>query len=1643
MPAEPRSDIAAALAAIGTRSLASAATELFSALGYGSDRRVELPSLLAFLSEFDAEHRVAEAFPETAAPSASGDSVLVQQLTSEEIAANSSHQLLLAKKPSGEEVREGIRRTFESYLFVALALPDRSYTRVQLAERARVLNSLFAQPVLLLFRYGAHISLAITYRRANKTDQSRDVVARKVTLIKDIALAEPHSGHLAILEDFSLPALSRARQRDIRTFADLDDAWRESLSTQLLNRQFYKEIANWYFWARDNSTFPKDAPVDADGKPSLPLIRLLTRLIFCWFLREKSLPRGGTLIPADLFDPPRIREFLRDASPDATTYYTGIVQNLFFATLNAEMDKEGQPHHRHFIGEGEDDEPEEHFNAAVWRNKQLLAQPEKVEGHFRRIPFLNGGLFECLDEPVFNDKGKKIGERRVDGFSTRPAKQAKVPNFLFFGADRTADLSTAYGDSGRSKETVRPLLEIFRSYKFTLTENTPIEEEVALDPELLGHVFENLLAAFNPETGTIARKATGSFYTPRIVVDWMVDEALVVHLAERVPTAAEAEIRDLLSWESDTHDVPPATVSALIDAIDSLKSLDPACGSGAFPMGLLQKLVHLLKKLDPENEGWRARQTAAAEAIESAPARQAATNAIVRAFARDDDDYGRKLYLIENCLYGVDIQPIAVQIAKLRFFIALVVDQPIVEEEPNYGILPLPNLETKIVAANTLLGLRRGQLMLGSNEVRALERQLQQIRHDYFTARRYADKKDLRARDRELCRQLATALANSGECTPADAQRLADWNPYDTNREASFFDPGWMFGLAVGRQRPSAATLRGNMAAIINQTAGQLELGSAPVDHGAGNGFDLILGNPPYVRQEELKNVSVQDSAGRPRPLKHVLKEQYECFTGTADLYVYFIERSLQLLRTGGVLSFITSNKYFRAAYGERLRTYLLYATRPRVILDFGDAPLFTAIAYPCVLVVQKTRAVEKGKLPPSEKFASEATFGQLISNETAAASIRVFPWTPGPPLRDFPAIFADESFDLTHRELKPGGWRLEAQTSLRLLERTRAAGQPLGEHCGGRIYRGIISGLNEAFFIDEETRQRLIDEDESSADLIRPLLRGRDIKRWRINWQKNYVIVFPFGFHTQLKKFPAIYAHLESLEDKLKARGQCQYSRGGKEGGQHHWLELDNNPSPTFLSEFTKPKILIPAISDTVNFAADQGEFYCNNKASICIPPNAGFACGVLNSRVNANPRIWDFRNLPVGGQQTYTAYNEKGHKRQKFRYFSEVAPGDLLVGYLTTPDKEVAAICEITKALHATAKGDAFEFQKIEQVEQPITWAELQTVASLTDCEPVKSNQGSLFALTEDEFDAIRALIDERNPVTPPPQRNVFTKADALDGLFMDAAQLDTILARLTRKKGIILQGPPGVGKTFVARRLAYALMGEQDESRVCMVQFHPSYGYEDFIQGYRPDGTGLRLRNGVFHEFARRARHDGRPCFFIIDEINRGNLAKIFGELLMLLEADKRGPLFAMPLTYADSAEETFWLPENLHVIGTMNTADRSLAMVDYALRRRFAFVTLDPALHRGEFRTCLLGKGAPPALADQIAARVGRLNDEISAERDLGRGFRIGHSYFCPAGSPTDWKAWYRDIIEAEIAPLLEEYFDNDVRLGELTASLLAE
>ncbi len=389
-------------------------------------------------------------------------------------------------------------------------------------------------------------------------------------------------------------------------------------------------------------------------------------------------------------------------------------------------------------------------------------------------------------------------------------------------------------------------------------------------------------------------------------------------------------------------------------------------------------------------------------------------------------------------------------------------------------------------------------------------------------------------------------------------------------------------------------------------------------------------------------------------------------------------------------------------------------------------------------------------------------------------------------------------------------------------------------------------------------------------------------------------------------------------------------------------------------LTDITRRPNLVKLIAETVGLQARPGQ------------RNGTDAPALLSSDVaywwlTANPKIWTFENLAVGKKDTYTSRNEKGNKRRIFKHFEEVKPGDLVVGYVASPQREIVAICRVTRPLHQTNEGEAIEFEKVEHLRRPIPFEILQANSDLTNSEPfTNNNQGSLFRLREQEYEIIRSLIDNTDmPVLA--RIEDYDKKKAMRGLFLAESQFDEMLDTLREKKNVVLQGAPGVGKTYVARRLAYALIGSNDPQKIEMIQFHQSYCYEDFIQGYRPTPKGqFNLKHGVFHQFCRRAQRDEShsiPYVFIIDEINRGNLSKIFGELMMLIEPDKRGMEYAIPLTYSEDADERFYIPENLHLIGMMNTADRSLAMVDYALRRRFRFIMLQPEFSSEAFRRFL--------------------------------------------------------------------------------------
>lgn len=426
----------------------------------------------------------------------------------------------------------------------------------------------------------------------------------------------------------------------------------------------------------------------------------------------------------------------------------------------------------------------------------------------------------------------------------------------------------------------------------------------------------------------------------------------------------------------------------------------------------------------------------------------------------------------------------------------------------------------------------------------------------------------------------------------------------------------------------------------------------------------------------------------------------------------------------------------------------------------------------------------------------------------------------------------------------------------------------------------------------------------------------------------------------------------------------------------------------------------------------------------------------------LNANPKIWSISNNNEGELQTYTTHNEKGNKRRIYKYFEQVKPGDIIIGYESTPTKQIKAIYEVTKGVHNTDKGEEIEFELVEKLEIPVSWNELKNNPALQNCEVFINNQGSLFKITEEEYDIIREVIDNKNIISEKLLQHSNIKkykfSEDADKPFISEEQFLKSVSLLKRKKNIILQGPPGVGKTFIARKLAYEIMQEIKDASIEMVQFHQSFSYEDFIQGLRPTQKGsFDLKDGIFYTFCQRAlAHPERPFFFIIDEINRGNLSKIFGELMMLIEADKRHEKYALKLTYAEDEEDRFFVPENLYIIGTMNTADRSLAIVDYALRRRFAFISLQPD-YGENFRTFLSSNGLSNEMIDHISSSVFKVNQKIKDDTNLGEGFQIGHSYFCNFNNAEDENIWWQEIIDFEIKPLLEEiWFDELSNVTEM-------
>lgn len=690
-------------------------------------------------------------------------------------------------------------------------------------------------------------------------------------------------------------------------------------SVEVLTKEFYQELSDWYAWAIKIIRFPNNIDdKDDDAKfNNEGAIRLITRLIFVWFLKQRHL------IPEEFFDERYIADNLIEGfNPHAmvdlfsksneSKYYKAILQNLFFAMLNSPITTEGgkELSERHFRnGRGDYDNNKLMRYESYFKNPQLF-----VDLANRTVPFLNGGLFDCLDD---KDHGMYY-----DGFSDRESVKNSliIPDYLFFGEEvgKNIDLSEWYGDKKKKKVSARGIIDILKRYNFTVEENTPFDKEVSLDPELLGKVFENLLASFNPETQTTARKQTGSFYTPREIVQYMVDESLVAHLKRTVGEELEPQYRQLMQYSDDDVELTAEQRKSIMQSLYNCKILDPACGSGAFPMGILQQMVHILNRIDPDNSGWKEMmlqkaldETSEAYRNSSSDERKELIADIERSFDESINrpDYARKLYLIENCIYGVDIQPIAIQISKLRFFISLVVDQNTnADPTDNFGIRPLPNLEAKFVAANTLIGLvKKDASLFDSAEIKAKENELKIAKHKIFGAKTVRTKRKYKNIVNDLRQEIADMLYANGAVGNDEARQLASWDMFDQNASSPFFDPEWMFGVK--------------------------------------DGFDIVIGNPPYI--------SYYSNTGSQLTIfeRKTYVSQYKNITKSNDRINsmnLMIERGLSLLCLNGNLSYIVNKTFSVLPSYINVREYIIKNYKIEYIVQ--DLSPFEAIV-DCIVI--------------------------------------------------------------------------------------------------------------------------------------------------------------------------------------------------------------------------------------------------------------------------------------------------------------------------------------------------------------------------------------------------------------------------------------------------------------------------------------------------------------------------------------------------------------------------------------------------------------------------------------------------------------------------------------------------------------------
>jgi len=861
---------------------------------------------------------------------------------------------------------------------------------------------------------------------------------------------------------------------------------------------------------------------------------------------------------------------------------------LYFIQKKGWLDGQLDYLHQHFQAHYRDDPDDTSFyDDFLFPLFVALSNEDAAFPSLGDVPFLNGGLFEVpADVPL--------------------ADQLVVSNDAF---------RHAFDD----------LLEC---YNFTVREDTPLDVEVAIDPEMLGQIFENLVLGL--ERGEDRRKATGSYYTPRVIVHFMCRQALKEYLAAE--SGLDPARLEALLDVGPAEQLTPEEVAALSEMItepqarllqglvEGARVLDPAVGSGAFLVGMLYQMVALTRLLDVRLYGQARVQ-------------------------RRNYDYDLKRGFIERNLYGVDIQPEAVRICELRLWLSLMVDY---ERRPGEAVPTLPNLSYRVRVGDSLIERLFGEpVQLDQLADDAVARQLidriQTEKQAYFKEPDLWEKQRRELRILGLLCELAAKLVGAKRgavLTQMSAQVPPMGDEYLSREHRKLKEA---FEAELARYDGLMEQVKGVYEQVRAMQTGEVPTEARDVDalrtqlglsflwrldfaevFADQGGFDVVIANPPYVRMEEIKE------------FKAYFKQTYlQVYEGRADLFVYFYHVGLDMLRPNGVLTFISSNKFMRARYGEGLRQLLANATTLVTVIDFGDLPIFEATTYPSVLVMRK-----QGPAYGHTVLALTVDDMQVISQ--------------------LPSIVRKEGWQQPQKSLRRDGWTLMRPEMMALVRKLRETGTPLGKYVNGQLYRGVVTGYNKAFVIDQSTRDRLVAEDPHSAEIIKPWLRGRDVKRWRVDLAGLHVI---FTYHgIDIDRFPVIRAHLEPFRGRLEQRATSAH---------HAWYELQQ-PQMGIYPEFDKPKIVWPNLCIEPRFALDLDRCYVSAPANILpIAPDDLFLVGILNSSVVS----WFMKRI--------AAERAGGFIEYKPIYVTQIPIPD------TTPAQRAAIEALVRKLLDAKGQG------------------------------------------------------------------------------------------------------------------------------------------------------------------------------------------------------------------------------------------------------------------------------------------------------------------------------------------------------------------